>query len=387
MSFGKMPLANGFLAPEQFDDEYFFELKPAFCENCLTFQIIEQPNPEKMFHDSYAFFSRTSKYMVKHFQDYAEWAMASYFESDRPFVVEIGSNDGVMLENFANKGIKHLGIEPSANVAKEAQKYGVNTIVEFFNAELANRIIAEHGQADAILAANVMCHIPNLHSIAEAVDKLLKLKGVLIFEDPYLGDMIEKTSYDQIYDEHVYIFSAHSVINIFKLYGLELIDVKPQITHGGSMRYVFARQGQRSVSVAVAKQLTYERNQGLHLAPTFEQFRKNCEQSRERLVDLLNKEKAVGHRVVGYAATSKSTTVLNYCAIGSELIEFISDTTPIKQGKYSPGAHIPVRPYAMFTNNYPDAALLFAWNHKKEIMEKETAFTQKGGQWLTYVDV
>lgn len=387
MTYGKMPIANGFLTPDQFEDEYFFELKPAFCDHCLTFQIEEQPTPEAMFHDHYAFFSRTSKFMQAHFKDYAAWVCDHHLKGDNAglFVVELGSNDGIMLENFAKRGIRHLGVEPSANVAEEARKHGVNTIVRFFGPDAAADIVTEYGQADALIAANVMCHIPDLNGIAKGADKLLKPDGVLIFEDPYLGAMIEKTSYDQIYDEHVFIFSALSVANIFAAYGFELIDLLPQQTHGGSMRYVLARKGARPVAPSIAEITTSEKAAGLHLPETYEQFRKNCETSKEDLVRILKEEKAAGRRVVGYGATSKSTTILNYCGIGPDLIEFISDTTPIKQNKFSPGMHIPVKPYEAFSENFPDTALLFAWNHQTEIMEKEKAFSAQGGKWIVHV--
>ena len=385
MTYGRMPIANGFLMPDQFGDEYFFNLTPAFCDKCLTFQIEEQPAPEMMFHDQYAFFSRTSKFMQRHFSGYASWVCDNHLGKDDLFVVELGSNDGIMLENFAKRGIRHLGVEPSANVAEEARKHGVNTIVRFFGPDTATEIVAEYGQADALLAANVMCHIPDLNGIAVGADRLLRRDGVLIFEDPYLGAMIEKTSYDQIYDEHVFIFSALSVANIFGSHGFELIDLLPQETHGGTMRYVLARKGARSVSASVGKILEAERTQGLHLPETYERFRDNCEASKERLIRLLKEERAAGRRVVGYGATSKSTTILNYCGIGPDLIEFISDTTPIKQGKYTPGMHIPVKPYEAFVEKYPDTALLFAWNHQKEIMDKEGEFTARGGKWLTHI--
>ncbi|EKD77366.1 MAG: hypothetical protein ACD_42C00358G0002 [uncultured bacterium] len=384
MSFGKMPIANGFLQSNNPTDEYFFELAPAFCNRCKTFQLTEQPDANQMFHDHYAFYSRTSKRMVEHFKSYAEWVMENYLD-DNPFVVELGSNDGILLENFARAGIAHAGVEPSANVAVEARKHGVNTITEFFTSTLANRIISEYGYADAIMAANVMCHIPNLNDIAIAANQLLKPQGVLIFEDPYLGDMIAKTSYDQIYDEHVYIFSAHAVSNIFGRHGFELIDVKPQATHGGSMRYILAKKGARHISDAVTKVLMQEKSQGLCDERTYEKFKKNCELSKKALLKTLNKCKLENRRVVGYAATSKSTTVLNYCGIGPDLIEYICDTTPLKQNTYTPGTHIPVRDYENFKNEYPDTALLFAWNHKDEIMQKEKIFSESGGQWLVYV--
>ncbi len=385
MSYGPMPIANGFLESEQFKDEYFFDLNPAFCDQCYSFQIENQPSPEIMFHDQYAFFSRTSIFMQHHFKAYMNWVYEFHLNKDDPFVVEIGSNDGIMLENFANKGVRHLGVEPSANVAEVARNHGVNTMVSFFGVETADAIVEEHGQADALIAANVMCHIPDLNAIAQGAGLLLKQDGVLIFEDPYLGAMIEKVTYDQIYDEHVFIFSALSVSNIFSPYGFELIDLLPQQTHGGSMRYVLARKGMRTISSKVAEVLAEEQAAGLHLPETYEQFRNNCEFSKDRLVRLLTEEKAAKRRVVGYAATSKSTTILNYCGIGTDLVEFISDTTPIKQGKFSPGMHIPVMPYEVFSENYPDTALLFAWNHLEEITEKEKTFAAQGGRWLTHI--
>jgi len=338
-----------------------------------------------MFHEDYAFFSSTSRYMALHFKAFADQVMADYLADDDPLVVEMGSNDGIMLQNFAAAGIRHLGIEPSQNVAQVAIDKGVKTITEFFGADLARRIVAESGPADAFLAASVMCHIPYIHSIVEGIRLLLRPDGVVMFEDPHLGEVAEKTSYDQIYDEQTFLFSVASISYLFEQYGLEVIDIEPQTTHGGSMRYVIAHQGARPVSPKVAAPKEKERSLGLHLPATHDRFRQNCENSRDRLMALLKDLKAQGKRVVGYGATSKSTTITNYCGITPDLVEFISDTTPIKQGKYSPGAHIPVRPYEEFVRNYPDYALLFAWNHAHEIMEKEKAFRDRGGKWIVYV--
>jgi methylation protein EvaC len=385
IDFGSMPLGNGFLTPEQYGNEYLFPMKVGFCPACGMVQLLDQPDRERMFHENYAFFSGTSRFMAHHFKAFADHVTTDYLSANDPFVVEMGSNDGIMLQNFAAAGIRHLGIEPSKNVAQVAIGKGINTVTEFFDAGLARRIVAENGQADAFLAANVMCHIPYIHSIVEGIAILLKPGGVVMFEDPYLGDVIEKTSYDQIYDEHTFLFSAGSVSYLFELYGMEIIDVEPQTTHGGSMRYVIARKGARPVSPNVAVQREKEHGMGLHLPETYDRFRKNCETSRDQLMALLNDLKTQGKRVVGYGATSKSTTITNYCGITPDLVEFISDTTPIKQGKFSPGAHIPVRPYEEFENRYPEYALLFAWNHAREIMEKEDAFRANGGKWIGYV--
>ncbi len=386
MSFGRMPIANGFLSAAEIPNEYFFELAPAFCERCGMFQIVEQPRPEKMFHEQYAFFSSTSRYMQRHFEAFAKAIITDLLAGrPDPFVVELGSNDGIMLRHFHTEGMRHLGVEPSANVAEVARGNGIDTISAFFDSNLADSIVDERGKADAVLAANVLCHIPNLPGVASGVQRLLKPNGVFIFEDPYLGDMIAKTSYDQIYDEHVFIFSASSVQRAFADFGLELVDVAPQITHGGSMRYTVAPKGSRAASLRVAGQLEKERAQGLDKAETYVRFKANCENSRSRLMQTLETVRREGKRVVGYGATSKSTTVTNYCGITPQHVEFISDTTPIKQGKLSPGAHIPVKPYPEFVRHYPDYALLFAWNHAAEIREKEQPFIAAGGQWIVYV--
>jgi methylation protein EvaC len=385
MSFGKMPIANGFLTPEQYSEEYFFELKTAFCPHCKMVQLVELVDERMMFHESYAFFSSTSVRMAEHFERFADSVLKNYLDPSNPFVVEIGSNDGIMLQNFARAGVRHLGIEPSANVAEVARSKGIQTISEFFNEDLARRIVAEHGQADAFLGANVMCHIPYLHSVAAGIQILLKPGGVLIFEDPYLGDIVQKTSYDQIYDEHAFYFSVASVSHLFGEHGLEVIDVLPQEVHGGSMRYVIGHKGAHPISGAVAAQRGHEEAIGLHLPETYDILRQNVESSRDELMTLLRDLKRQGKRVVGYGATSKSTTVTSFCGITPDLVEFISDTTPIKQGKFSPGAHIPVRPYSAFQEQYPDYALLFAWNHAAEIMAKEQQFRDAGGKWINYV--
>lgn len=380
-----MPIANGFLAKEEFGREYFFELRAGFCPKCKMVQLLEQPDREQMFHENYAFFSSTSSRMAVHFKEFADFVKSCYLKDKDPFVVEIGSNDGIMLKNFIETGVRHLGIEPSANVAEVASGKGINTICKFFDENVAREIVSGYGQADVFLGANVMCHIPYLHSITEGIRLLLKPEGVLIFEDPYLGDVIEKTSYDQIYDEHAFYFSVASVSYLFGEHGMEVFDVQPQTVHGGSMRYLIGHKGVHKISDAVVAQRAREESMGLHKPETYDRLRKNIERSRDELTALLRDLRGKGKRIVGYAATSKSTTVTNYCNITPELVEFISDTTPIKQGKYSPGMHIPVRPYEEFKNRYPDYALLFGWNHSEEIMAKEQDFKAAGGKWIVYV--
>ena len=298
MSFGRMPIANAFVVPSQFDREYFYELATAFCTGCGSFQIVDQPDPCQMFHEDYAFFTRTSRRMVEHFGGYAEWVRHRFLGADDPFVVEIGCNDGAMLENFAKRGIRHLGIDPSANVAAEAERHGIRTKVAFLNLKLAHEIRDHDGPANAIIAANVICHIPDINEVARSVAHLLADDGVFVFEEPYLGAMIEKGSYDQIYDEHVFIFSVGSVHNAFRPHGLELIDALAQPTHGGSMRYVLAKKGARQVTAGVEQAIAREAAQGLGRAETYEAFRARCERSREALVGLVRRS-AVGRPARG----------------------------------------------------------------------------------------
>ena len=386
LDFGLQPLGNGFLELNQVDGEYFFPMEIGFSEESMMFQLLHQPDAEKMFHDHYAFYSSTSSFMAKHFKEFANEVIDSkYLSKVDPFVVELGCNDGIMLKNFAEQKIRHLGIEPSLNVALEANKLGVRTVSKFFTESLAESIVNQEGQADAFLAANVMCHIPDIVGVVKGIKKLLKPTGVVMFEDPYLGDIVKKTSYDQIYDEHVFLFSAHSIQYLFGIEDMELIDLLPQKTHGGSMRYVLAHKGAYSIHDRVLETLAAENTQGLNRLSTFEKFKVNVEKSRSNLIDLLKQLKNEGKRVAGYAATSKSTTVFNYCGIGPDLIEYICDTTPIKQGKLSPGMHIPVLPYESFRSNPPDFAVLLAWNHADEIMTKEKDFVASGGKWIVHV--
>lgn len=382
--FGEMPIANGFLAPEEYKDEYFYCMKVGYCPVCSMVQLIDQPERERMFHDHYAFFSSTSAFMALHFRQLAEIILERFPNPD-PFIVELGSNDGILLQNFAKKDIKHIGVEPSGNVAQVAIEKGINTISTFFDDATAENIRDEYGNASAIIAANVMCHIPDLHSVVRGMKKLLRSDGVIIMEDPNLGDILEKTSYDQIYDEHVFYFSLLSLSNLFSRYDLEIFDLEHLNVHGGSMRYFISHKGKYPISEAVKSQAAKEKMMNLSSPDPYHQLKNNIEKSRDQLLKILRQLKKENKRVVGYAATSKSTTVINYCGITPELVEFISDTTPIKQGKFSPGGHIPVRSHDLFKQNYPDYALLFGWNHSEEIMKNEREFRNAGGKWIVYV--
>jgi methylation protein EvaC len=384
IDFGPMPVASRFLLPAEKADEKFFPLAVVFCPACTTVQLREPVEPAELFHEGYTFFSSTSARMAEHFRRLAEHAMSIARVQD-PLIVELGSNDGVLLRHVAASGIRHLGVEPSANVAEVAREHGVTTVARFFDESLAGEIADMHGLASVILAANAMCHIPGLRGVARGVEKLLSDDGLLIFEDPYLGDILSTTAFDQIYDEHVYYFSLTSVRRIFGRHGLDVINVEPLRVHGGSMRYTLAREGRFAPAPAVQDLQAREDRQGLGVIDAYGEFRRRTEVKRDALMEMLHELRRRGKRVSGYAATAKSATAINYCGITTELVDVVYDTTPIKHGRVSPGAHIPVRPHSEFQSAPPDYALLFAWNHEEEIVSKERAFVADGGRFISYM--
>jgi methylation protein EvaC len=383
IDFGRMPLANGFLTADQFANEHFFNLSAAYCPRCTLVQLVEQPRRELMFNERYPFFTATSARMQDHFARLAREVLAT-LPAD-PFVVEIGSNDGTLLRHVAAAGHRHLGIEPSASVAEAARAAGVNTRCSFFDVPLAREILREHGPADAIIAANALSHVADPHGVIEAVGVLLAPDGACVIEDPYWGDVIAGTAFDQIYDEHASYFTLSSLSLLVDAHGLEVIDATPFDVHGGSMRYLIARAGARPAAARVRQLRDRERASGLHHPDTFALFRQRVTARATALMALLGDCQARGQRVVGYGATSKSTTAINFFGITPDLVEFISDTTPAKHDTFSPGAHIPVRSHDHFSAPYPPRALLFLWNHAAEVRANETAFARGGGRWIVYV--
>jgi len=385
IDFGDMPIANDFSTQEDSTDDYTFRMQVGFCSECYMVQLLEQPDREKMFHENYAYFASTSNYMVDHFKSFSDSITSKNNLDKDSLVVELGSNDGIMLQHFLANNIGCLGVEPSENVANVSREKGIEVISEFFDLDLARFISKNYKKADAILGANVFCHIPYIHSVYEGVKILLDQEGIFVFEDPYIGDVIEKSSFDQIYDEHVFLYSALSVQKLGLMHGLELIEVEPQSTHGGSMRYTLAHEGVKKVGKSVADLIKNEKELGLHKRAAYSDFSDNVNKIKRDLMNILVKVKNEGKKVVGYGATSKSTTVINYFGISSELVEAIYDTSPTKHNTFSPGAKIPVLPYQEFRESDPDFILLFAWNHAKEIMEKEKDYVNGNKKWIMYV--
>ena len=257
MTFGKMPVANGFIKKKDFKKEFFFEMEVGFSKELSLFQLNDHPKPTLMFNRNYPFFTGSSKGMIEHFRQYARWVKKNYFKNVKN-LIEIGSNDGTFLKNFNKNKINNIGIEPSKNVANIARKNGIKTINQFFTYKNASKLKKLKNNTDIICAANAICHVPNLKDLIKGIDFLLGKEGIFIFEEPYLGSMFKKVSYDQIYDEHIFMFSVSAIKKTFKLFDFDLIDVLPQTTHGGSMRYVVARRNSYKIKNNVQKYLKYE---------------------------------------------------------------------------------------------------------------------------------
>lgn len=368
LDLGKMPLANGFLYEKDFSNEYFYNLAVGFCNDCSLVQLIEQPEPEKMFNENYPFFTSSSKFMVEHFRNMA-LDVISVYGSDPRIVVEIGSNDGSMLKVFKERGCEEIGIEPSKSAYTKALSNGIFTLNEFFNKETARVLWQEVGSADIIVSANVICHIADINSVFEGVSELLDEDGIFVFEEPYIGSILNKVSYDQIYDEHVFYFSATSVKKIAEKFGMSLFMVRKQNVHGGSLRYYICKDSRPTDFSLVS-----EKDFGIN---KFFEFADLVEKSKYTFKSLLEYLKDKGNSIVGYAATSKSTTILNYCGIDNSYIDCIYDTTKEKWNKFTPGTHIPVISYDRFKNDSPEYSVLFAWNHRNEILNKEKDYKGK----------
>jgi len=384
MSFGKMPMANGFLKKKDFKREFFYNLKVGFNEKNFLFQVGNHPRSSKIFNNKYPFFTHKSKFMVKHFQSFFNWLDKNYLKKEDN-IIEIGSNDGTFSLFFKKRGYNILGFEPSSNVANIAKKRGLRVLTKFFNYKNVSKIKKLKNKINLICAANVICHIPDLNNLIKSINYALADDGLFIFEEPYLGSMFKKVSYDQIYDAHVFIFSLHSVKSIFKNYGFDLIDALPQKTHGGSMRYVLAREKIFKIKNNVIKLLKAEKKNKLDKINSCLKFKTECELSKKKFRSKIMSLKSQGKTICGYAASAKSTTALNYCGINHKYIEYIVDSTKEKIGKFTPGTHIPIKSPKYFRKNYTDIAILNSWNHKKEIQKKEIRFKKKGGKWISHV--
>jgi hypothetical protein len=388
LDFGKMPLGNGFIEKKDFKKEYFFNMKVLFDEEIGLFQLAEYPRPKKMFNVNYPFFTASSMSMVKHFKDFSLWVKKKYIKKKNINLIEIGSNDCTFLNFFQNKNITTIGFEPAKNFKKFYLKNKIKHINNFFNKTNCKKNISNiKNKVDIIIAANVICHIPNLENLFKGVDYSLNKKGVFIFEEPYLFDMYERGSFDQIYDEHIYIFSVFSISKICKKFNFELVNCCHQKTHGGSMRYVVARAGEQKIKPNVDKFIKREVKKKYHLKIGVKNFKNKIDKNKKKILKEIKSLKKKGAKIYGYAATSKSTTVLNYYKLNSNIINGIFDSTPQKIGKFSPGVHIPILDARNIKKFNVKLFYLFAWNHTQEILKKENAFLKNGGKFICHVSL
>ena len=381
LNLGKMPLANGFLKKKDFKKEYFFSLQVAFCKSLNLVQLVSNPKPIKMFNKNYPFYTSSSQSMVKHFKSYAIWIKKKFLRKNG-FILELGSNDGTFLSNFKNNF--SMGFEPSKSVHSVAISNKILSVNKFFNSHNIKNLIKKKIKFDVIVGSNVICHIPDQKNLIKSMNKLLNKNGTIIFEEPYLGSMYSKTSYDQIYDEHIYMFSASSIQKIYKLYGYRLIDAIPQKTHGGSLRYIIKKNYGQKISNRLKKILIFEKKNFVNSIKGCLNFKNKVKKSKIDLIKKLTLMKKKGYKVCGYGATSKSSTILNYCNIGVNFIDCIFDTTKDKINKFSPGMHIPIIDYKYFKNSNYKNIFLFAWNHKKEIENKEK--NKKNLKWFSHLN-
>lgn len=377
IDFGRMPIANAFLSPEEFEREFFYEMILGFDPETKAIGLVNTVPPKQMFHDHYAFFSSTSKGMQKHF---AETARKLLPYAGGGLVVEIGSNDGIMLEAWKELGVAAIGVEPSKNVAEVSRSRGHEVISKFMREQVVDEILSR-GKVSLVFGANVSCHIEGFIDYIECVTRLIGHEGVFVFEDPYFVDIVEQNSYDQIYDEHVWYFTVTFINNILEPFGYHVFDCEHIPVHGGELRMYAGHKDKFARKPAVGEWLEKEKN----LEQQIETLHQNIKKSKTELLYLLNQVKKEGKRMCGFGATSKGVIVCNYCGIGPDLIPFITDNTPAKIGKYYPGVHIPVVSQDKFRDI--DYAFLFAWNHFKEIDESQSRFRARGGKWITHVPV
>ncbi len=383
LNLGKQPIANSFLSSiskKSLKNEYFYRLIMCFDTENFLVSVKNPVNPKIQYTDKYAHRASESLTMLKAFKSAAK-KLQKRFKPRK--VMEIGSNDGVFLKNFPKK--KVIAVEPCKNLANLTKKK-FKTYPSFWNKKLSNKISKKHSKVDLIFSSNTISHIPNLKETFESINNILSDRGVLVIEDPSLSSVLKINSYDQFYDEHVYVFSALSISNIVKNYQLKLFDVEKISNHGGSLRYfITKKKNSFKITSRLNKIINEEKRQGLNNFATFKKFAKKVEKSKQKLVALLTTLKKKNKKIISYGATYKSTTVFNYCKIDNKFFHYVTDTTKNKQGKFTPGMHIPILSPEKGFNESVDYAYLGAWNFKKEIMNKEKDYLKRGGRFITHV--
>ena len=379
LSLGKTPLANALLTREQLDEiEPTYELDLVFCPSCYLIQITETVPSEKLFRE-YFYLSSFSETLLRHSEENVRQLIESGNLKSGSLVVEIASNDGYLLQYYKRAGVPVLGIEPARNIAEIAERSGIPTLCEFFNAELAKTLVEDGKHADVIHANNVLAHVPDLNGFVRGLHLLLKDTGVAVIEVPYVKDMIDRHEFDTIYHEHLCYFSLTALNNLFRRHDLIIEDVKHLSIHGGTLRIYARKQAHESAAVhdMLAQEAKWVGNSEFYRG-----FSAKIEHLRSELLSMLSRLKAEGKRIAVYGASAKGSTLMNYFGIGRALLDFVVDRNTIKQGHYTPGTHLPIYSPAALLKEMPDYVLLLTWNFADEILHQQAEYRKQGGRFI-----
>jgi SAM-dependent methyltransferase len=383
MDLGMSPLCESFLTAEQTDAmEPFYPLHALVCDSCFLVQLKEYVQPEHIFTE-YAYFSSYSTSWVEHARRYCEMIKARLALDANSRVYEIASNDGYLLQHFLPLGVPVTGIEPAANVAEVARKKNIPTLVEFFGLNLAQKLASEGKTADLIIGNNVLAQVPDLNDFTAGMAHLLAPQGVITLEFPHLEKLINENQFDTIYHEHFSYFSLVTIDRMAKRHGLKVFDVEEIGTHGGSLRvYLCRATAAHAVSANVTALLAHERQIGFEDIATYARFAAGVHDTKRKLLSFLIECKAKGARICGYGAPGKGNTLLNYCGIGTDFLDFTVDRNPYKHGRYTPGMHIPIYPVEVINEVKPDYLFILPWNLKNEIVAQMRHVGDWGGKFI-----
>jgi len=377
------PPANAFVPPAERDKpQPVFPLDLFLCKSCFHLQMLDVVDPRLLF-ENYVYVSGTSPVFVRHFQDYAAELIRRYKPAPGALALDIGSNDGTLLRFFKEAGLAVLGIDPARSIAEAATQAGIETAVGFFTPEFAERLRSERGPATIVTANNVFAHIDDLAGVVRGVRSLLAPAGIFAFEVSYLADVVEKTLFDTIYHEHLSYHSVRPLIRFFAAHGMELIEAQRIPSHGGSLRGIAQlRGGPWKVGPSVGEALALEERLGLDKAESFRAFGRDIDRVKAELRRVLQGFKAAGKSIAGFGAPAKATTLMYHFGIGPEIVDFIVDDSPLKQGLLTPGMHIPVLGSSALAERHPDYLIVLAWNFAQSIMAKHGAYRAAGGHFV-----
>ena len=382
ISLGRTPLANALLTADQLDrHEDTYPLDLVFCEDCTLVQITETVPPSRLFAE-YAYFSSFSDTMLRHAETLVDRVISERGLRDGALVAEVASNDGYLLQFYRRAGIRVLGIEPAANIAKVAEERGIPTVVDFFGEACARTLAARGDRADVIHANNVLAHVPDLPGFARGLAAMLTEQGVAIIEVPYVKDLIDHREFDTIYHEHLSYFSLTAIHRLCALHGLAVVDVERLAIHGGSLRVTIARAGSAAPSPAVSHLLDEENAWGVTRLEFYQRFADDVADLRRSLLAVLSELRSAGKRLAAYGAAAKGSTLLNCFGIGRNYLEFVVDRSPHKQGRFMPGVHLPIDAPSRLLRDRPDFVLLLTWNFADEILAQQQEFRQAGGRFI-----